>query len=157
MNHYLMYCLDCEQSLFSQSSLSSAGLERGNWPRGKPERAFPASSPASPRLSLASRDFLARVTILRDCWQSMYCLGMAVYSVVPVVDKIIFKLQILNASCLGKNFILVRQLSLILLGLVVMRGKMSVFLQLMCLQSSIGRHQHPRIWLSGTVQNGYHR
>ena len=87
----------------------------------------------------------------------MYCLGVGVYSVVSVVDKIIFKLQILNTSCLGKNCILVRQLSLILLGLVVMRGKMSVFLQLMCLQSSIGRHQHPRIWLSGTVQNGYHR
>ena len=51
----------------------------------------------------------------------------------------------------------VRLLSLILLGLVVMRGKMSVFLQLMCLQSSIGRHQHPHIWLSGIVQNGYHR
>ena len=30
--------LDCEQSLFSQSSLSSAGLERANWPRGKLER-----------------------------------------------------------------------------------------------------------------------
>ena len=29
-----------------------------------------ASSPASPRLSLASLDFLARVTILRDCSQS---------------------------------------------------------------------------------------
>ena len=83
--------------------------------------------------------------------------GHGVYSVVSVVDKIIFKLQILNTSCLGKNCILVRQLSLILLGLVVMRGKISVFLQLMCLQSSIGRHQHPRIWLSGTVQNGYHR
>ena len=30
--------LDCEQSLFSQSSLRSAGLERANWPRGKLER-----------------------------------------------------------------------------------------------------------------------
>ena len=28
------YFIDCEQSLFSQSSLSSAGLERANWPRG---------------------------------------------------------------------------------------------------------------------------
>ena len=60
--------VDCEQSLFSQSSLSSAGLERANWPRGKLERG--ASSPASPRLSLASLDFLARVTILRDRSQS---------------------------------------------------------------------------------------
>ena len=31
-------CLDSEQSLFSQSSLSSAGLERAKWPRGKLER-----------------------------------------------------------------------------------------------------------------------
>jgi len=31
-------CLDCQQSLFSQSSLSSAGLERAKWPRGKLER-----------------------------------------------------------------------------------------------------------------------
>ena len=30
--------IDCEQSLFSQSSLSSAGLERANWPRGKLEK-----------------------------------------------------------------------------------------------------------------------
>ena len=30
--------LDCEQSLFSQSSLSSAGQERAKWPRGKLER-----------------------------------------------------------------------------------------------------------------------
>lgn len=48
-------------------------------------------------------------------------------------------------------------MSLILLGLVVMRGKTSVFLQLMCPQSSIGRHQHLHILLSGIVQNGYHR
>ena len=34
--------LDCEQSLFSQSSLSSAGLERANWPRGKLE-SFPSA------------------------------------------------------------------------------------------------------------------
>ena len=78
--------LDCEKSLFSQSSLSLAGLERANWPRGKLETggkkrvpqvppSFPAFSPASPRFSLASLDFLARaflarVTILRDCSQS---------------------------------------------------------------------------------------
>ena len=30
--------IDCEQSLFGQSSLSSAGLERANWPRGELER-----------------------------------------------------------------------------------------------------------------------
>ena len=33
----MCYILDCEQSLFSQSSLSSAGLERAKWPRGKLE------------------------------------------------------------------------------------------------------------------------
>ena len=38
--------LDCEQSLFSQPSLSSAGLERAKWLRGK-LASFPASSPAS--------------------------------------------------------------------------------------------------------------
>ena len=48
--------LDCEQSLFSQSSLSSAGLERAKWPR----------DPLGFLFSLASLDFLARVTILRD-------------------------------------------------------------------------------------------
>ena len=50
--------VDCEQSLFSRSSLSSAGLERAKWPRGKLERggkkrvppSFPASSRASPQL-----------------------------------------------------------------------------------------------------------
>ena len=41
-NGILKNSLDCEQSLFSQSSLSSAGLERANWPRGKLE--------SSPRL-----------------------------------------------------------------------------------------------------------
>ena len=75
--------LDCEQSLFSESSLSSAGLERAKWPRGKLERggkkrdcilfcnllsrllpSFPSASCFL--LSLASLDFLARVTILRD-------------------------------------------------------------------------------------------
>ena len=30
--------IDCKQSFFSQSSLSAAGLERENWPRGKLER-----------------------------------------------------------------------------------------------------------------------
>ena len=30
--------LDCEQSLFGQSRLSSAGLEIANWPRGELER-----------------------------------------------------------------------------------------------------------------------
>ena len=63
--------LDCKQSLFSQSSLSSAGLERANWPR------FPRSHDHPKRLSLASLDFLARaflarVTILRDCSQSTH-------------------------------------------------------------------------------------
>ena len=48
--------LDCEQSLFSQSSLGAAGLER--------------ASASCFLLSLASLDFLARVTILRDCSQS---------------------------------------------------------------------------------------
>jgi len=51
--------VDCKQSLFSQSSLSSVGLERAKWPR---LLVF--------LLSLASLDFLARVTILRDCSQS---------------------------------------------------------------------------------------
>ena len=50
--------LDCEQSLFSQSSLSSAGLERANWPRGLAS------------LDFLARAFFARVTILRDCSQS---------------------------------------------------------------------------------------
>ena len=74
--------LDCGQSLFGQSRLCSAGLERANWPRGELERAF---SPASPRLSLAShsrfpssREFalsspaeLRRDWPKRDCSQSM--------------------------------------------------------------------------------------
>ena len=42
--------LYCEQSLFSQSSLSSAGLERAKWPRGKLERRLSCLPPASPRL-----------------------------------------------------------------------------------------------------------
>ena len=66
--------LYCEQSLFSQSSLSSAGLERAKWPRETGERPF-LPSPSFPLascfpVSLASRDFLAHVTILRDCSQS---------------------------------------------------------------------------------------
>ena len=32
-----LFFVDCEQSLFSQSSLSSAGLERAKRPRGKLE------------------------------------------------------------------------------------------------------------------------
>ena len=39
--------IDCEQSLFSQSSLSSAGLERANWPRGKLERGLLPSFPSA--------------------------------------------------------------------------------------------------------------
>ena len=54
--------VDCEQSLFSQSGLSSAGLERAKW------LSFPSASCFL--LLLALLDFLARVTILRDCSQS---------------------------------------------------------------------------------------
>ena len=32
-----LFFVDCEQFLFSQSSLSLAGLERAKWPRGKLE------------------------------------------------------------------------------------------------------------------------
>ena len=42
-------------------SFGSAGLERAKWPRGRPFFFF----------SLPSLDFLARVTILRDCSQSI--------------------------------------------------------------------------------------
>ena len=58
--------LDCKQSLLSQSSLSWAGLQRAKWPRGKLE------SPLSFLflLSLASLNFLACMTILRECSQS---------------------------------------------------------------------------------------
>ena len=67
--------IDCEQSLFSQSSLGKAGLERVNWPTGKLERG------GTPRLSLASLDFLTRMTILRDCSQSNnYCCAMLWWS-----------------------------------------------------------------------------
>ena len=54
--------VDCEQPLFSKSSLSSAGLEGAKWP------SFPSASCFF--LSLTSLDFLAHVTILRDCSQS---------------------------------------------------------------------------------------
>ena len=62
-----LFFVDCEQSLFSQSSLSSAGLERAKRPRGKLE--LPLGFLFF--FSLASLDFLARVTILRDCSQSI--------------------------------------------------------------------------------------
>ena len=57
-----LFFVDCEQSLFSQSSLSAAGLERAKRPRGK----LDLSSASCFFFSLASLDFLARVTILRD-------------------------------------------------------------------------------------------
>ena len=57
-----LFFVDCEQSLFSQSSLSSAGLEGAKRPRGKLE--LPLGFLFF--FSLASLDFLARVTILRD-------------------------------------------------------------------------------------------
>ena len=63
-----LFFVDCEQSLFSQSSLSSAGLERAKRPRGKLE--LPLGFLFF--FSLASLDFLARVTILRDCSQSIF-------------------------------------------------------------------------------------
>ena len=56
--------LDCEQSLFGQSSLSSAGLERANWPR------IPLGFRSLRTISFLPRAFFARVTILRDCSQS---------------------------------------------------------------------------------------
>ena len=56
--------LDYEQSLFGQSSLSSAGLERANWPR------IPLGFRSLRTISFLPRAFLARETILRDCWQS---------------------------------------------------------------------------------------
>ena len=63
-----LFFVDCEQSLFSQSSLSSAGLERAKRPRGKLE--LPLGFLFF--FSLASLDFLARVTILRDFSQSIF-------------------------------------------------------------------------------------
>ena len=75
--YQLALVLDCEQSLFSQSSLSSAELERAKWLRGKLERGrkklsrlLPSFPLASLFFSLASLDFLARVTTLRDCFLS---------------------------------------------------------------------------------------
>ena len=98
-NNFVIFCilplainlvLDCEQSLFSQSSLSLAGRERANWPRGKLERGgqslfsqsslslagreranWPRGKPAFARFARFSRAFFARVTILRDIlyWQ----------------------------------------------------------------------------------------
>ena len=63
-----LFFVDCEQSLFSQSSLSSVGLGRAKRPRGKLE--LPLGFLFF--FSLASLDFLARVTILRDCSQSIF-------------------------------------------------------------------------------------
>ena len=59
-----LFFVDCEQSLelFSQSSLSSVGLGRAKRPRGKLELPLGFLF----LFSLASLDFLARVTILRD-------------------------------------------------------------------------------------------
>ena len=67
--------LDCEQSLFSQLSLSSAG-HAGEDEMAERETGERPPFPPSPQLplgflffavSLASLDFLARVTIMRDC------------------------------------------------------------------------------------------
>ena len=64
---------DCKQSLFSQLSQGSAGLERAKLPRGELERRR-GPTPVSPWLALffsfTSLDFLARATTLRDCSQS---------------------------------------------------------------------------------------
>ena len=66
--------LDCELSLFSQSSLSSAGLERSSF-----------------LLSLASLDFLACVTILRDCAQSnVHCIKTSCRCEFPRCSQINF-------------------------------------------------------------------
>ena len=65
--------IDCEQSLFSQSSQGSAGLERANLLRGELERErgpAPVSSWLALFFSFTSLDFLARATTLRDCSQS---------------------------------------------------------------------------------------
>ena len=51
-----LFTVDCEQSLFSQLSLSSAGLERANWPKGK----------------LHFAQFPRSMTIPRDCSQSIF-------------------------------------------------------------------------------------
>ena len=65
--------IDCEQSLFSQSSQGSAGLDRANLLRGELERErgpAPVSSWPALFFSFTSLDFLARATTLRDCSQS---------------------------------------------------------------------------------------
>ena len=68
--------LDCEQSLFSQSSLGAAGLER--------------ASASCFLLSLASVDFLARVTILRDCSQSALMHGIDSLCLEPMRRNSVF-------------------------------------------------------------------
>ena len=52
--------LDCEQSLFSQSSLSSAGLERVNWPRGKLSCLLPSFPSAFARFARFPRSRFPR-------------------------------------------------------------------------------------------------
>ena len=68
--------LDCEQSLFSQSSLGAAGLE--------------IASASCFLLSLASLDFFARVTILRDCSQSTLMHGIDSLCLEPVRRNSVF-------------------------------------------------------------------
>ena len=70
--------LDCEQSLFSQSSLSAAGLERAS-----------ASCFSLSFASLASLDFLARVSILRDCLQStLQAIDLIQIVIKPLVNTV---------------------------------------------------------------------
>ena len=67
--------LDCEQSLFSQSSLSAAGLER--------------ASASCFSLSFASLDFLARLSILRDCLQStLQAIDLIQIVIKPLVNTV---------------------------------------------------------------------
>ena len=67
--------LDCEQSLFSQSSLGAAGLER--------------ASASCFLISLASLDFLARVSILRDCSQStLQAIDLIQIVIKPLVNTV---------------------------------------------------------------------
>ena len=56
--------IDCEQSLFSQSSQGSAGLERANFLRGELERER-GPAPVSPRLTLFFLFFFFFVCIAR--------------------------------------------------------------------------------------------
>ena len=58
--YQLALVLDCEQSLFSQSSLSSAELERAKWLRGKLERGGKKLSRLLPSFPLASLFFFTR-------------------------------------------------------------------------------------------------